>query len=132
MRRTSPFLLRWLARWLLGAMLLATLAPAVSRTLAATRMAGDWVEICTTQGMRWAQVGIDDAVSDAGLDEGLLHALDRCGHCTLAADRFAPLVSLLPGFAIDAGPHTLPLHNPLPVRAMHAPSPGARGPPLLS
>lgn len=128
MRRMSPSFLRWLARWLLGAMLLATLAPAVSRTLTATREAGDWVEICTTEGMRWAQVGVDDPAQA----DGLLHALDRCGHCTLAADRFAPLVSVPPGFAIDAGPHTLPRHNLLPFRAMHAPSPGARGPPLLS
>ncbi len=132
MRRMSPSLLRWLARWLLGAMLLATLAPAVSRTLAGSRQAGDWVEVCTTQGMRWVQVGVDEEASATSLDEGLLHAMDRCGHCTLASDRFAPLLPAVPTVAGDAGPLPLPGHVRRAIRATHALSPSARGPPLLN
>ncbi|AOW14652.1 hypothetical protein LPB72_05250 [Hydrogenophaga crassostreae] len=128
----SPHLLRRLAGWLVGAMLLATLAPAVSRTLAASHQAGDWVEICTTQGMRWAQVGVDDVVQSGGLDEGLSHAMDRCGHCTLASDRFAPLLPALPAVASDPGTSPLPRHIRLAIRATFAPSPSARGPPLLN
>lgn len=130
----SPSLLRWLARWLLGAMLLAVLAPAVSRTLAASSQAGDWVEICTPQGMRWAQVGVDASASKSasGHDEGLLHALDRCGHCTLASDRFAPLLPAVPTVASDEGPVSLPGHVRRAIRATHALSPSARGPPLLN
>jgi hypothetical protein len=133
MRRMSPALLRWLARWLLGAMLLATLAPAVSRTLTASRQAGDWVEICTTQGMRWAQLGGRDAqLVSTDLDEGLLNALDRCGHCALASDRFAPLLSTAPSVASDPGPRPLPRYVRGAVWATLAPSPSARGPPLLN
>jgi hypothetical protein len=133
MRRMTPSFLRWLARWLLGAMVLAMLAPAVSRTLAGSRQAGDWVEVCTTQGMRWAQVGAaDGAPSSTSLDEDLLHALDRCGHCTLASDRFAPLLPAVPAVAGDAGPLPLPGHVHRAIRATHALSPSARGPPLLN
>ena len=130
MRRMSPALLRWLARWLLGAMLLATLAPAVSRTLAISREAGDWLEVCTPQGMRWAQVGVNEGASAKGLDESLLHAMDRCGHCTLSSDRFAPLLPAVPTVAGEVGPLPLPGHVRRAIRALHVLSPSARGPPL--
>jgi hypothetical protein len=131
MRRMSPSLLRWLARWLLGAMLLATLAPAVSRTLTATRQAGDWVEICTTQGMRWAQWAGDSAEAGSGdLDEDLLHALDRCGLCALSAERFAPLLPSVPSVVVPDGDASIPPHTEVGAHALTALCPSARGPPL--
>ena len=130
MRRMSPSFLRWLARWLLGAMLLATLAPAVSRTLTATREAGDWVEICTAQGMRWAQLrgGPADA-GPADLGEGLLQALDRCGHCALSAERFAPLLPSVPSVAVFEGAWPSPSHTETGDHSLTALCPSARGPP---
>ncbi|QCB48271.1 DUF2946 domain-containing protein [Hydrogenophaga sp. PAMC20947] len=129
MRWMSPSLLRSLARCLLGAMLLATLAPAVSRTLTASRQAGDWVEICTTQGMRWAQLSGGDTHLDSGLKEGLLHALDRCGHCALTAERFAPLVSGVPAIEALAAAWPRPHHTEASQRSHAALTPSARGPP---
>ncbi len=131
MRRMSPVLLRWLARWLLGAMLLATLAPAVSRTLNFARQAGDWVEVCTTQGMRWAQLGGGDAALEASTDrdEDLMGALDRCGHCALTAERFAPLLPSVPVVAASDGSSPHPSHTDVSQRWHVALNPSARGPP---
>ena len=127
----SPSLLRWLARWLLGAMLLATLAPAVSRTLTATRQAGDWVEICTTQGMRWAQWADDSAdAGSADPDEGVLHALDRCGLCALSAERFAPLLPNVPSVVVTESNTASPPHAAAGDHSLTALCPSARGPPL--
>ena len=121
---------RSLARALLAAMLLATLAPAISRTLAASHEAGDWVEICAGTGMRWVQVGDDGSLPKGS--EGLRQALDRCGHCTLAADRFAPLLPALPSLVGDSGPSPVPQHASPVARAAGVPSPSARGPPFLN
>src|SRR5690606_1470412 len=99
-----------LVRGLLATMLLATLAPAISRTLAASREVGGWVEICSDLGMQWIQVGAHDSESALTDPEALLHALDRCGHCTLAAERFAPLIPALPVVAGDSDPSLAPEH----------------------
>ena len=129
-----PPLLRRLARGLVFAMLLATLAPAVSRTLASWRAPGqgDWVEVCSGQGMQWVQVD-PGAVAHPGDDPSQdSEAMDLCGHCTLVAERFAPLIPALPVVSTQAG------HWPPPVFVAHAwathaaPSPSARGPPLLN
>jgi hypothetical protein len=123
--------MRLLARALLGAMLLAALAPAISRALASTRGAGDWVEICTTTGMRWVQLqapGPQGATADA---DDLAHALDFCGHCSLAAERFAPLIPSLPAVAVLPGQRSPPGYIARAARSCAAPHPAARGPPLL-
>jgi len=125
----SPRHLRWLARCLLAAMVLAVLAPSVSRTLAAQRSAGDWVQICTAQGMEWIQLGATD--SPEGADDPLA-AHDLCGHCTLAAERFAPLLPTLPVLPQADGSWGTPLHRAAVLHDLQAPSPGARGPPVMS
>lgn len=125
----SVRLMRLLARALLGAMLLAALAPAISRTLASTRVAGDWVEICTTSGMRWVQLEeAPGALTDA---DDPAHALDLCGHCCLAAERFAPLIPAFPAVAVLSGHHAPPGYIARATLSRAAPHPAARGPPLL-
>lgn len=122
-------LLHRLARWLLGAMLLATLAPAVSRTLAASHEAGDWVEICTVQGVRWMQLGGSEAGSDTGLSGEAPHVLDLCGHCVLTAERFAPLLPHVPVVAAFKEAWPTPGHIATAQRSVAALNPCARGPP---
>ncbi len=134
MSLASSSLLRRIAHGLAFAMLLATLAPAVSRTLASWRAPGqgDWVEVCSSQGMQWVQVDAGTVGNQGGVPSQDPEAMDLCGHCTLAAERFAPLIPSLPVVATLAG------HWPAPVFVAHvwasrsAPSPSARGPPLLT
>ncbi|PKO27243.1 MAG: hypothetical protein CVU36_21605 [Betaproteobacteria bacterium HGW-Betaproteobacteria-9] len=128
----STRLMRALARGLLVAMLLAVLAPAISRTLASTRVAGDWVELCTSQGMQWVQLTAEEVGADPLSVDDLLHALDDCGHCALAAERFAPLLPTLPVLPTAEGAWATPRHLAATQHDLAAPSPGARGPPLLS
>jgi hypothetical protein len=125
----SSSFLRAGVRGLLAVMLLAALAPMVSRALASTQVAGDWVEVCSAQGTEWVQLGESSGPSE-GLDRA--HEQHACGYCLLASERFAPLLPRVPvvwptdhlqgepeyrrGFSVER----------------HAPSPGARGPPLLS
>ncbi|MBW8316724.1 MAG: DUF2946 family protein [Hydrogenophaga sp.] len=128
----STRLMRALARGLLAAMLLAVLAPAVSRALASARVAGDWVELCTSQGMQWVQLTAEEVGADPLSADDLLHALDDCGHCALAAERFAPLLPTLPVLPTAEGAWATPRHLAAIQHDLAAPSPGARGPPLLS
>lgn len=127
---------RRLARWLLVALWLATLAPGISRALSeaapeapGARPGAHWVELCTSQGMQWVKV--DLATLRAGSDVPDPESLDRCGHCTLAAERFAPLIPDLPVLPVLAGVWAVPVFAATqgvdaPLRAALA-----RGPPLL-
>lgn len=126
----SSRLMRALARGLLAAMLLAVLAPAISRSLTGARGAGDWVEICTSEGMRWVQIAVADSprVDPKALD----HSLNFCGHCELAAERFAPLVPVLPVVDVPPAIWAVPVHREAATISADAPSASARGPPLLS
>ncbi len=128
----STRLMRALTRGLLAAMLLAVLAPAISRARASVRVAGEWVELCSAQGMRWVQLtaGGEDSAPVSASD--LLHALDDCGHCALTAERFAPLLPSLPVWPAIQDTWQVPRYHAATARALDAPSPGARGPPLLS
>lgn len=116
--------IRVLTRSLLAAMLLAVLAPAVSRALARTRVASDWVEMGTSQGRRWLPWSAVAAHAEPA------HALDRCGHCSLADEPFA---ALLPcgqtGLASD-GVWGVPVHPAAEGLGADLPRPSARGPPL--
>jgi hypothetical protein len=112
-------------------MLLATLAPAISRTLASTRGVGDWVEICSGTSMRWVQLGVDANGGDAGESKGSSLLLNECGHCLLSADRFAPLIPSLPAFSVAASAWPTPQHRGFSAVSFSALSPSARGPPLL-
>jgi hypothetical protein len=133
--------LRWnaiarrLARWLVWAMLLAALAPAVSRALASARAEGPggWAELCTAQGLQ--RVALPGASGTGGeAVPGNLHAqlsLDHCGHCLLAAERFAPLIPTWAALPIDPGAHAVPERFVFPPALRPTPRPVARGPPFL-
>lgn len=121
----------WLTRGLLAAMLLAVLAPAVSRVLARSRVAGDWVEICTLQGMQWVQL-TEQGIPAEPEHSSAQNALDPCAHCTLTAERFAPLLPSPTTVSAGDGTWVSPAYLADASHVLMAPSPGARGPPLLS
>ena len=126
-------LARRLSGWLLAALLLATLAPAVSRALAAEppQDGQDWVELCTAQGMQWVLASEPNGDPAAGLDSnGRPGALDLCGHCTLAAERFAPLLPSWPVLAAVVASWPTPFFFSTDLRSAEAPRAAARGPPL--
>ena len=127
----SPHVLRRLARWLLGAMLLATLAPAISRSLNASREAGDWVEICSGTSMRWVQLGAVVGAAATDISEDAQLHVDSCAHCLLSADRFAPLIPAVPFLVGSAPAWAAPVHRGSAEVPVSAPSPSSRGPPLL-
>lgn len=123
---------RRMARWLLAALVLATLAPGVSRALAAgpPQDGQDWVELCTSQGMQWVlanELTGDPAATADGKGSG---ALDLCGHCTLAAERFAPLLPSWPVLAALVSSWPTPAFVFTEPRSAEAPRAAARGPPL--
>lgn len=107
------------AGWL-ATLLLATLAPAISRALAVgpDRVGPDWVELCTAQGMQ--QTPAEPGQS----------ALDLCGHCTLATERYAPLLPVVPALAAAPMPWGVPEARDFHAVSRTAPQPAARGPPL--
>lgn len=127
---------RRLAQWVLVLLLLATLAPGISRALSAwagppadARTGEQWVELCTGQGMQWVRVDLGAHAADSTPADS--SPLDRCGHCTLAAERFAPLIPDLPVLPAVQDRWAVPVFNAsvaaeAPVRAALA-----RGPPLL-
>ncbi|MBL8387606.1 MAG: DUF2946 family protein [Hydrogenophaga sp.] len=124
-------LARRLSGWLLAALLLGTLAPAISRALASGAVSGGagWVELCTSEGMRWVRVSDAPSRDAPPAPSG---AMDLCGHCTLAAERFAPLLPVLPVVAAVATTWATPVfraHEPV---TAPAPRPAARGPPCLN
>ncbi len=118
--------LHFFTRCLLAAMLLAVLAPSVSRVLAAERGADDRVQICTAQGMEWVQLGTWQDLGDA---EDPLAVHDLCGHCGLAAERFAPLLPTLPAWQAPEGDAVCGASTGLPGATSAAVPPLARGPP---
>lgn len=121
-------------RWLFAALLLATLAPGISRALSAggppdARPGEHWVELCTSVGIQWVRVDLDSPSGGTAPDP---ESMDRCGHCTLAAERFAALAPSLPLLPTATGQPVSPPQPVVHFVALTAPSPGARGPPLLS
>ena len=119
--------------WLLAALfLLATLAPAISRTLDHGRPVAErgWVEVCSARGMAWVPTNAASNNGDAPLQSSLLHHLDSCGYCVLATDRGTPPPSF-DGLGLTTfAPPPVPLWagyslNPAPAR-----TPQARGPPV--
>lgn len=124
---------RRLARWVLALMLLAALAPAISRALVPSEsVGGEWLELCTSQGTQAVFVALDGAHDPGPGEPPGAHLLDHCGHCSLAAERFAPLIPSLPLLSVLGG------HKPFcswPVLvwfSQTAPRPAARGPPFLN
>lgn len=86
---------RW-ARWLaLLAVAASTIAPSLSRlAIAATRSGGEWVEVCTPQGMRIVSTASVDGGADLGTPSGSrdggLIAGDPCPFCGTGAAPLAP------------------------------------------
>lgn len=122
---------RRLSGWLLAALALAALAPAVSRALAAgpSQEGQDWVELCTTQGMQWVRADDPNGDPAAGPGSGRSDALDLCGHCTLAAERFAPLLPRWPVLSVVVASWPVPAFQAANRRSAEAPRAIARGPP---
>jgi len=88
-RRRWP---RWLA---LLAVVASTLAPSLSRlAVAAARSSGEWVEVCTPQGMRIVSAASVDAGAELGTPSGSLGggviAGDPCPFCGTGAAPLAP------------------------------------------
>lgn len=97
---------REMAQAMFALMLLAAVAPVVSRVLvfghAAPSAAGaQWAELCTGSGVHWVRL-LDEvksegvqakaARSDRSSDDSPSTALDACPLCTLPMDRTLPVV----------------------------------------
>ncbi len=100
--------LRRLSLWLLCAMLLAALAPTVSRARAWSQgSAVSWMEVCTTEGR---QQTVHNQQGNAQGDEGSVPGasmLDHCALCVLASDRMAPPPTPLSWQALPQAPPLL-------------------------
>ncbi|MDM7941405.1 MAG: hypothetical protein QUV35_02135 [Hydrogenophaga sp.] len=137
------------ARWVLALMLLAALAPALSRAMGVQTggapppgQAGvDWIEICGPSGVRWIALGGAETASVAdpvksvetpSLPSAHAAVLDHCALCSLGVDRCLP-VDIAPLDASARGPHAQPPTQLTPRLPdwPHA-RPRATGPPLLS
>lgn len=117
--------------WALVALvLLATLAPAISRTLDHGKPLHQrgWQEVCSVRGQVWVQTGVAGDVQTP-LDKNLAHHLESCAYCVLGTDRGTPpphfdgwgrTPSVVPPCPAWGGhaTHTAPVHRFL-----------ARGPP---
>lgn len=120
---------RRLTSWIAAlAILLASLAPALSHALASAT-GSNWIEICTTQGSKWIQAG-EDGTERAPASA---HLLEHCPYCTL----HAPVLGLPPAAALAHLPlqlsHAVPLAFLSAPRTLHAwVSAQPRAPPLFS
>jgi hypothetical protein len=119
---------RRLTSWIAAlALLLASLAPAVSHALASAN-GTNWIEICTTQGSKWIEAGkVGSERSPASA-----HALD-CPYCPLHAPTLGlPPASQLEHLSLRLG-HEVPLAFLSAPRTLHAwVSAQPRAPPLFS
>lgn len=122
-------LTRRLSGGLLAALLLAALAPAISRGLGAgaLRDGQHWAELCTSEGLRWVRTADAARPESRPADP---RAMDLCGHCTLAAERFAPLLPVLPVVSAVTVAWALPVFRARRPVTVSAPRPVARGPPF--
>ena len=100
--------LRRLSLCLLCAMLVAALAPTVSRARACSQgSAVPWMVVCTTEGTQ--QTALNQQ-GNAQSDEGPMPAaamLDHCALCVLASDRMAPPPTPLTWQALPQAPPLL-------------------------
>jgi hypothetical protein len=120
---------RRLTSWIAAlAILLASLAPALSHALASAT-GSTWIEICTTQGSKWIKAGEDGSEHSPAS----AHVLDHCPYCSL----HAPTLGLPPATHLAHLPLRLSLEVPLAFlsapRTLHAwVSAQPRAPPLFS
>ena len=123
--RAHARLISWIA---VLAILLSALAPSLGYALQMSK-GGDWVEICSTQGNKWVQVG-EEGVQHA---PAMAHVLDHCPYCSL----HAPSLGLPPATDWARQPsglaHEVPLAFLAAPRTLHAwLRAQPRGPPLFS
>jgi hypothetical protein len=122
---------RWV-RWVWLVLCVATLVPGVSRWLMHERGTMPWqmVEVCSTSGAHWVLQPENGSRRDA-LRRGhpLSRFLDACDLCTLAAERFAPLVPAWLAASPEHLPFALPLLPPWAGNAFQLIDSPARGPP---
>lgn len=98
--------LRTIALALLCVMLLAALAPTVSRARAWSEGSPVvWVEVCTADGAR--QIKLENSPDDAPVKPMGMSEFDHCAFCTLAADRLAPPPAPLAWHAAPKAPPLL-------------------------
>lgn len=92
MRSPGRFVLAWIAAL---AVLLASIAPAVSHAIGAQSPTG-WAEICTGAGARL--VALEDGHPGPAPLKGAMNLLDHCPYCSLHADAF-PVPPAAPALA---------------------------------
>lgn len=124
---------RWFALLCSIVMMLAALAPTVSRSLTASEKSGTWVELCTTFGMQWVQIDFGNAnasPSETDAEPQGLAGVDRCPLCVFVADLAHDVHVAAPEFvplqAISLP--VLPDSTTLPTREVRWTAP--RGPPV--
>jgi hypothetical protein len=113
--------LRRLSLWLLCAMLLAALAPTVSRARAWSQGSTvPWMAVCSTEGaQQTALKQLGNAQGDEGSVPGAT-MLDHCALCVLASDRLAPPPKPLSWQALPQAPPLLAqLHQHIPQAVLH-------------
>ncbi len=100
--------LRRLSLWLLCAMLLAALAPTVSRARAWSQgSAVPWMAVCTTEGRLQAALNQQGAAPSDERSAPVAAMLDHCALCVLASDRMAPPPTPLTWQALPQAPPLL-------------------------
>jgi len=117
---------RWLARLALAVLLLAALAPTVSRALLRAGQAVVWMEVCTASGPQRIALTSDSKPAPA------TPLLDACPLCVLGCDRWGPPV--VAGL-FHASAHTPPAPDvaaPVSVRVAPLWAAQPRGPPTRS
>lgn len=126
--RASRPVLAWLA---LLAVLMATLAPAVSQALGAHGPTS-WIEVCTANGARL--VRLDEPGPQAPAAPADAHLLGHCPYCALHVDTLAPPPAPTAQLAVAQA-----LAHALPAAFLHAPRTAAvwcsaqpRAPPFQS
>ncbi|RYY51961.1 MAG: DUF2946 domain-containing protein [Comamonadaceae bacterium] len=124
--RTQRLLATWFAVWLL---LFASVAPAASHAMR-DGAGGTLVEVCTSHGSAWIDVG-QDAPGDApAVASALPHCLGCLGHDPAWIPAAPPLATLLPGVLPR---HAVPLAFLAAPRTLHAwRTAQQRGPPSFS
>ena len=113
--------LRQLSLWLVCAMLLAALAPTVSRAQAWSQgSAASWMVVCTSDGRLQTVLNQQgNTQSDEGSVPGAA-MLDLCALCVLGSDRMAPPPNPLLWQALPQAPPLLArLHPHIPQALLH-------------
>ena len=130
MRRLPRRWMLWVATM---AVLLASLAPGISRMLSGMRdQQVAWVEVCSAQGARWVAVDARDVAADPLKQKPQLHGDEHCPFCLLQGHGMAPPPAPVTP-VILAGVDELPflfLHAPRPLHAWS--NAHARAPPSLA